>query len=268
MKNAICFENNKNIIFHSHAGASSVLLPGEVHIWLATVDYVSELSLSAAEQMTLSAMKLPFAARRFESTRKLLRYLLGAYLQCPDGQIEKTDQGKPFLPEFPAFHFNITHSKELIMIALSQGPVGVDLERVRKLNVLPIAKRFFSPEELLFLEEEDQEQNQQTFFKLWTAKEAALKANGGGIAFGMKNNLATMEASRVRSIEIFSKPAAGDEIQGAVGVCENAIGFKRQSWMIQSWSLYEKSELFFGAMATLFIPTAIHWYDMRSKKQM
>jgi phosphopantetheine--protein transferase-like protein len=241
MKNAICFEDNKNIIFHTHPGDSSALLPGEVHLWLATIDHVPELSLSVAEQMTLSAMKLPLAARRFESTRKLLRYLLGAYLKCPDGHIEKTDQGKPFLPEFPEFHFNVTHSKKMIIVALSRGPVGVDLERIRKLDVIPVAKRFFSPQELFFLQEENQEQNQQTFFKLWTAKEAALKADGGGIAFGMKNNIATMKEGNVSSIT-----------------------FKRQSWKICSWSLCEKSEFFFGAIATLFVPSVIHWYDLRT----
>ncbi|MEI6417162.1 MAG: 4'-phosphopantetheinyl transferase superfamily protein, partial [Verrucomicrobiota bacterium] len=278
------------IIFHVHPGGSCSLLPGEVHLWLATVDHVPDLSLSAAEQIKLSAMKLPFVARRFESTRKLLRYLLRAYLNCPDGHIEKTDQGKPFLPEFPEFHFNVTHSKKMIMVALSRGPVGVDLERMRELDVLAVAKRFFSPQELFFLQnlsskstdaanncvapvlasssisytlsrcapstpcssqasatlktgsqEEDQAQNQPTFFKLWTAKEAALKADGGGIASGMKNNVAAMEDGNVSSI---------------------ILG--KRSWKISSWNLSEGGEIFFGAVATSFVPAVIHWYDLRT----
>lgn len=245
MKNDICFENNKNIIFHAHLEGSSSLLPGEVHIWLATIDHVPELPLSTAEQMKLSSIKLPFVARRFESTRKLLRYLLDVYLKCPDGQIEKTDQGKPFLPAFPEFHFNVTHSKKMIMVALSLGPVGVDLERVRPLDVIPIAKRFFSPQDLLFLPEENQEQNQQTFFKLWTAKEAALKADGGGIASGMKNNVAAMEKCNVSSITL-----------------------GKQSWKISSWCLQEEAGSFFGAIATLFVPAVIHWYDLRTFDRM
>lgn len=241
MKNAICFENNKNIIFHVHPGGSCSLLPGEVHLWLATVDHVPDLSLSVAEQIKLSAMKLPFVARRFESTRKLLRYLLRAYLNCPDGHIEKTDQGKPFLPEFPEFHFNVTHSKKMIMVALSRGPVGVDLERMRELDVVAVAKRFFSPQELLLLQEESEAQNQPTFFKLWTAKEAALKADGGGIASGMKNNVAAMEDGNVSSI---------------------ILG--KRSWKISSWNLSEGGGIFFGAVATSFVPAVIHWYDLRT----
>lgn len=241
MKNAICFENNKNIIFHAHSEDSYSLLPGEVHVWVATIDDVPESSLSAAEQVKLRAMKLSATARRFESTRKLLRYLFGAYLNCPDGHIEKTDEGKPFLPEFPEFHFNVTHSKKMIMVALSRGPVGVDLERMRNLDVVPIVKRFFSPQELFLLQQKGQEQNQQTFFKLWTAKEAALKADGQGIVFGMKNNVAIMKEKNVSSIEL-----------------------GKQSWKISSWNLSEGGETFFGAIATLFVPAVIHWYDLRT----
>lgn len=236
------FENHKNMIFHEQPGTCWSLLPGEVHLWLATIDCVPECSLSAAEQRKLSAMKLSFVARRFESTRKLLRYLLEGYLKCSDYRLEKTDQGKPFLPEFPEFHFNVTHSKNLIMVALSQGRVGVDLERMRNLDVVRVAQRFFSPQELLFLQKKNREKNQETFFKLWTAKEAALKADGGGIALGMKNNIALMEGDNIR-----------------------AIFFKKQSWKINSWNFCEEEDCFFGAVATPFAPAIIHWYDLRIK---
>jgi 4'-phosphopantetheinyl transferase len=216
------------------------LLPEEVHLWLATIDHVPDLLLSTEEQDQLNTIKLPFAARRFESTRKLLRYLFSVYLSSSEFQIKKTDQGKPFLPAFPEFYFSVTHSKTMIMIALSRGPVGIDLERVRELPVIPIAQRFFSPQELFFLQDEKPQQNQKIFFKLWTAKEAALKADGAGIAFGMKNNVATMEEEKVTS-----------------------IFYQQQSWNISSWDFREGNESFFGAIATLFIPTVIHWYDLR-----
>lgn len=244
MKSSLSFENNQNIIFHAQPGDSWRLLPREIHLWLATTDRVPELSLSAEEQIKRSVMKLPFAAHRFESTRKLLRYLLGGYLNCSNCQIETTDQGKPFLPAFPEFHFNVTHSKKMIMVALSGSSVGIDLERERKLDVLRVGKRFFSPSELLVLQKKDLAQRQQTFFKLWTAKEAALKADGQGIAFGMKNNVAIMKGEDVSSIKLES-----------------------QSWKISSWNFKEESDCFFGAVATSFVPTLIHWYDLRAGVQ-
>lgn len=240
MKNSVFFENNKNIIFHEAPDHPLNLLPREIHLWIATVDNVPEFPLSTEEQIKLSAMKLPVVARRFESTRKLLRYLLGAYLNCPDANVETTDQGKPFLRAFSEFHFNVTHSKKIIIVALSRMPVGVDLERIRKIDVMRMAQRFFSPQELLLLEKKQQ---QQQFFKLWTAKEAALKADGQGIAFGMKNNIAIMTEKNISSIEL-----------------------EKQSWKISSWNFLEEKETFFGAVASSFVPNLIHWYDMRPEK--
>lgn len=217
------------------------LLPGEVHLWLATVDSVPKFLLSRDEEIKLRVMRHPSVARRFESTRKLLRYLFGAYLNCSDAHIKATDQGKPFLPAFPEFHFNTTHSEKIIMVAISLTPVGVDLEKMRKLDVLRVAKRFFSPQDLVFFQGKKQKENQKTFFKLWTAKEAALKADGQGIAFGMKNNVAMMKEGNVSSIEL-----------------------GEHSWNISSWNFSEGGEVFFGAVATHLDPTFIRCYDLRT----
>lgn len=242
MKQSVFFENTKNIIFHEQSGHPSNLHPREVHLWIATTDHVPEFPLSAEEQIKLSSMKLPVVARRFESTRKLLRYLFGTYLNCLDAQVQTTEQGKPFLTAFPEFHFNVTHSKKNIMVALSRMVVGIDLEKIRKLDVIRMAQRFFSPQELLLLGKKNE--HQQQFFKLWTAKEAALKADGQGIAFGMKNNVATMTGKTISSIEL-----------------------GKRSWKISSWKFLEGDEPFFGAVATPFFPTVIHWYDMRPKNE-
>ncbi len=244
MKHSISFGNNKNIIFHSQPRVPCSLMTEKIDLWLADADSVPNFSLSVEEQRKMNAMKLPFAAHRFESTRKLLRYLFETYLNCSQCQIATTDQGKPFLPAFPEFHFNVTHSKKMIMVALARSPIGIDLERERKLDVLRIAKRFFSLSELLVLQKKDPAQQQQIFFKLWTAKEAALKADGQGIAFGMKNNLAVMKGENISSIEL-----------------------EDQSWKISSWSFLEGEENFFGAMATSFTPTLLHWYDLRPGTQ-
>ncbi len=241
MKDAICFENNKNIIFHrSLSNVSWNLLPGEVHLWMTTIDEVPEFVLSPSEQIKLSVMKLPAAARRFESTRKFLGYLLSSYLKTSNFQIDKTEQGKPFLPEFSEFHFNVTHSKGVIMVALSQKPIGIDLERRRELDAISIAKRFFSSQELLFFHQDREDHNQQAFFKCWAAKEAALKADGGGIAVGMKENIAVMEKGNIVSIYL-----------------------RKKVWNIFSWNLWQGTDCFFGAVATSFIPTVIHWHDWR-----
>lgn len=266
MKDNLLLNSSRNTICHTHPpniepGKNCWNLPaGEIHLWLTSIDCLSKLPLSATEQLTMSAIKHPLVASRFESTRKLLRYLFSAYLNCHEYCIEKTERGKPFLAEFPEFYFSVTHSKDKIMVALSRGAVGVDLEKMREIDAVAIAQRFFSPREMFFLEGESHSYYQETFFKLWTAKEAVLKADGNGIASGMKKSIATMEEGRVTSVLV-----------------------EKQSWWISSWSLgtpptignrsdsypidapatSESSECFFGAVASSFVPTVIHWYDLR-----
>ena len=65
-------------------------------------------------------------------------------------------------------------------------PFGVDLERMRAHpKALPIARRYFSPDETALLASVTEPQRDRTFLELWTAKEAVLKALGRGLAFGL-----------------------------------------------------------------------------------
>ena len=45
--------------------------------------------------------------------------------------MERGPMGKPFFPAMPHIHFNLSHSGDLALCALSDRPVGVDIERVR-----------------------------------------------------------------------------------------------------------------------------------------
>lgn len=84
------------------------------------------------------------------------------------------ENGKPYFKNRPDFHFNISHSGNLIAVAFSSSPVGVDIEKLRDAN-LKIAKRYFSSEE------KDYVKNYQDFFYVWTRKEAYLKRTGTGL---------------------------------------------------------------------------------------
>jgi len=92
-------------------------------------------------------------------------------------KIERTEQGKPYLPEGP--FFNLSHSGDLAVLALSpEVPVGVDVETLQRvLCVEPLARWAFHPEERdFFLEEPGPER----FFSLWTRKESYVKMTGEG----------------------------------------------------------------------------------------
>jgi 4'-phosphopantetheinyl transferase len=123
--------------------------------------------------------------------RAPLLVMLGAYLGLPAAAIrlEESAHGRPLLAATHrnALAFNWSHSNDQALIAIARGIVpGVDLERLRPHpRALPIARRYFSPEEAAGLEALPEGQRDRAFLELWTAKEAVLKALGRGLAFGL-----------------------------------------------------------------------------------
>ncbi|CAH8293531.1 unnamed protein product [Eruca vesicaria subsp. sativa] len=87
----------------------------------------------------------------------------------------------------PKLQFNISHTDSLIACGVTlNAPVGIDVEdKTRKMrhDVLSLAKRFYSSEEVKFLSSvEDTESQRKEFIKLWTLKEAYVKALGKGFS--------------------------------------------------------------------------------------
>ena len=99
-----------------------------------------------------------------------------------------SDNGKPCLAPNPRqLQFNLSHSHELIGCALYRGEkIGFDLEYLPRRNRhMAIARRYFSASEVAVLERLDGEQQRLQFYRLWTLKEAVLKAEGKGLAGGL-----------------------------------------------------------------------------------
>ncbi len=94
--------------------------------------------------------------------------------------IKEGPDGKPYLADIPV-HFNISHAKDRVLVALSHLEVGCDVE-CRSTGALKVAKRFFAPEEYEFLSRiTDEETQGLEFTKLWTLKESVVKCCGEGI---------------------------------------------------------------------------------------
>ena len=81
--------------------------------------------------------------------------------------IEKTPNGKPFFPERPDVHFSISHSMTHVLCALSNHPVGADIEYPRHISNRAIAY-FASPAELSIFKP----------LELWVLKESYVKLLG------------------------------------------------------------------------------------------
>jgi 4'-phosphopantetheinyl transferase len=87
--------------------------------------------------------------------------------------------GKPLLAEYPHIHFNLSHSGYYAVCALGCEPVGVDLQMIGALK-MKLARRFFSEEELCWLESLPKEKQIRGFYDLWAIKESYMKYTGLG----------------------------------------------------------------------------------------
>jgi 4'-phosphopantetheinyl transferase len=162
--------------------------PAPVHVWLWRTDLeesrCAELAgmLSAAERAAAERFRFPRDRARAVISRAGLRLLLAGYLNLPPGSVTFAtgDSGKPRLAGTSAISFNLSHSGAYAAAAVSRGrELGIDIEEIRPdIAWRDIAARFFSAEETAWL---DSMAEPEAFFRLWTAKEAVLKAVGIGL---------------------------------------------------------------------------------------
>jgi len=119
--------------------------------------------------------------RRSLAAGLLLEYAMHLN-QIPEREIEESENGKPSIKGRSDFHFNLSHSGDKAMCIISDKEVGCDVEKIKDYNP-SIARRFFSDEEnLILLNEEDDLEKKQLFFRMWTLKESFIKVIGKGIA--------------------------------------------------------------------------------------
>jgi 4'-phosphopantetheinyl transferase len=177
---------------------------------------------------------------RFIAGRCFLRRALALALGgTPQGlRFSVGPHGKP---EVAGLHFNLSHSEGRALLATcSSHPVGVDLEALRELEVLQLARGQFDPAELAALTALDPADRRLGFFRVWTRKEALLKATGLGIS-------TTLDRLVVSAGEAPEVLALRPPIPGQPG----------------DWSLRELQPFpgFLGALACRASSLAVRWAD-------
>ncbi len=196
------------------------LAAGEAHVWSLPLD-VSQSSvasvteyLSPDERQRADRFRFEVHRNRFILGRGLLRVILGSYCDLPPEKLRFNygPNGKPELAPVEGGrraggppHFNLAHSEGVGVLAVTQtGPVGVDIEHVRRLvDFKELVSQFFSAREAAEFLELEKEQQPAAFFNLWTRKEALLKATGEGIAHSLNRvevSFLPGEPARVRSL--------------------------------------------------------------------
>lgn len=97
----------------------------------------------------------------------LLEYAVSKSYGIPMPAVKKQSGGKPYFPDRPDIHFSLSHAKTHVLCAISDFPVGVDIETVRHLRQ-GVAERVCTPDELCVFD----------FFELWVLKESFIKLSG------------------------------------------------------------------------------------------
>jgi 4'-phosphopantetheinyl transferase len=173
--------------------ARTDLQQGEVHLWRAPLDVSASVvaglwrSLSSDERERAQRFHRESDRHRFTVRRGRLRALLAGYLDAKPAEIVLVldDHGKPWLrsPDFTWLRFNVSHSAGVVVFAVARGrEVGVDVEQVRPdFPVDEVARRFLSPRQQDTLAASAQQDRVDVFYRLWTRKEALLKALGVGL---------------------------------------------------------------------------------------
>jgi 4'-phosphopantetheinyl transferase len=170
--------------------------PGQVDVWRVPLDLSPatvkrlESFLSADERTRAARFRFPGGAARYIVAHGHLRYILARYLNCDPKwlRFSTSEYGKPALQGY-SLEFNLSHSGERALVAVSPAcRVGVDVERIRpELELIRMASRFFSQNEVNELMALPPGQHQRAFFTGWSRKEAYVKAHGFGLSLPLES---------------------------------------------------------------------------------
>ncbi len=140
-------------------------------------------AVSAERQEKIDRLLFPEDKQRSLGAACLLKRVLSE-LNVSSFALSYGENGKPFLQSHPEIFFNLSHSGERVICAVSGRKVGCDIEKIRARN-RNVAGRFFSPSETERMKQEKSDAGQTSlFFRLWTLKESFVKATGRGMTPG------------------------------------------------------------------------------------
>ncbi|HEU5137071.1 MAG TPA: 4'-phosphopantetheinyl transferase superfamily protein [Steroidobacteraceae bacterium] len=180
---------------------SRALADNGVHVWLGFENLLDDpanaarfTSLMSQDELVRDRRFLVEPARRLHRlARGMQREVLASYLPGTSPRELEFVNGPAGRPALAAPHdasgldFNLAHTRGLVVLAVARGAtVGIDVEIYEKNVPLEVARRFFSGVEADTLQALPGDAQPRRFLRLWTLKEAYLKAVGTGIAGGLE----------------------------------------------------------------------------------
>jgi 4'-phosphopantetheinyl transferase len=187
------------------------LCPDQVDVWsLRFADVASsherlERGLDEGERTRAQRFATEELRRRWAIGRGVLREILAGYLGIAAQDVPIVSRpcavcgephGKPALaPPADGVQFNLSHTTERLLVAVAQGrEAGVDAEPAgRASRVAATASSWLAGPEATAVERLPSPEREQALLRLWTLKEAYLKAVGVGLNADLREVLVGLD---------------------------------------------------------------------------
>ena len=201
------------------------------HMHLSSDEAVREMLPLVSEQRRQQALRYQHTFGQFcclKSYLMLLELLAAVYPELDKAKPEfgYTEKGKPFLLDRPDIHFSISHTKNAILVAIADAPIGVDIEAFRSPSAALIARTMNATEQAAIAASAATAASaaiatsaatldrlgtayspgtpqasgtpEALFSAIWTRKEAVLKLRGTGIEGDLREVLSGSETILTR----------------------------------------------------------------------
>lgn len=147
---------------------------------LVSEEAIAELLPLVSDERREEALRYKYLFGQFACLKSyvMLRELLESIGLSHPFAFVKNEHGKPFLKDHPEIHFNLSHCKNGIAVAVSNQPIGIDIESFRQVSESLIRYTMNEEEQRVIAESDDPT---RTFTEYWTKKEAVFKLRGTGI---------------------------------------------------------------------------------------
>ena len=186
----------------------------DVAVWRVPLDPASApdpgalAELSPDERARAELFATDALRNRWLGAHVAMRRILARALDVAPATIAygKAEAGKPFLaaPAGSGVEFNFSDSGDLALVAVSRcGPIGVDVELCRpERDLMTLAQSFFAAEERAALGALPASEQAAAFYRIWSRKEAFIKAIGLGLQFGLERFAVSVEAGSPRLLRV------------------------------------------------------------------
>ena len=149
--------------------------------------------LNLTDRQRFQALKNPLLKQQFSVARCVIKQALFNHFQIPLDHQYQFENFKKWMVDGSGstFYLSISHSKNIVAVAITQSPglLGVDVELQKTRDFINLAEMFSTPSELALVKKS--QDIKHTFYRLWTVKEAYLKAKHLVLTDMLKIDLST-----------------------------------------------------------------------------